>query len=64
MPDDGLPGNIRGTQAMHLSPVRRVVVSAPPVRFLPKWGHKGYVRSVLMRATFRDVLKSLAKQGN
>ncbi len=56
------PATFVGRKPMHLSPVRRVVVSAPPVRFLPKWGHKGYVRSALMRATFRDVLKSLAKQ--
>lgn len=57
------PATFVGHQPMRFSPVRRVVVSAPPARFLPKWGHRGYVRSTLMVATFRRVLQILETRG-
>lgn len=57
------PATFVGREPMRLAPIRRVAVSAPPARFLPKWGHRGYARSTLMLATFKRVLHALAAQG-
>lgn len=56
------PATFVGRNPMRIRKPKHVVVSAPPARFLPKWGHRGYFRSKVMISTFTKVLQSLSKQ--
>ncbi len=59
----GCPATFIGHEPLKRTPPRRVLVSAPPERFLPKWGHKGYISGKIMQSTFEQVLRTLADSG-
>lgn len=55
----GCPATFISREPFKQGQPRRVLVSAPPERFLPKWGHKGYFTGKVMQATFERVLGTL-----
>ncbi len=57
------PATFVGGQTLKVNRPRKVVISAPPIRFLPKWGHKGYFGGRTMFGAFRKLLRSYEKQG-
>lgn len=57
------PATFVGNGELRRGPVRRVVISAPPVRFLPKWGHRGFLAGAVMFATFKRLLARLTRVG-
>lgn len=57
------PATFVGQGTPRLGAVRRVVISAPPVRFLPKWGHRGFLSGTVMFVTFKRLLARLTRAG-
>jgi len=59
----GCPATFIGHERLKRSTPQRVLVSAPPERFLPKWGHKGFLSGKIMESTFKQVLQTLTESG-
>lgn len=59
----GCPATFIGHEPLKGGAPKRVLVSAPPERFLPKWGHKGYISGKIMESTFKQVLRTLIDSG-
>ena len=59
----GCPATFIGHAPLKRAAPQRVLVSAPPERFLPKWGHKGFISGKIMESTFKQVLRSLTESG-
>lgn len=59
----GCPATFIGREPLKQGAPQRVLVSAPPERFLPKWGHKGYITGKVMQSTFKQALHTLKKSG-
>lgn len=59
----GCPATFISHEPLKQGQPKRVLVSAPPERFLPKWGHKGYFSGKVMQSTFEQVLGTLKASG-
>ncbi len=59
----GCPATFIGQQPLKPAAPQRVLVSAPPERFMPKLGHKGYLAGKIMETAFKQVLSTLKASG-
>jgi polysaccharide pyruvyl transferase WcaK-like protein len=58
----GCPATFVGNDPLRFGPIKRVVISAPPARFLPKLGRRGWLGNFIMLQTFKSLLSLLQRQ--